>query len=52
MIRTGQLRFVYVEDEDGNARRRTVRIGEPENGRVEVISGLGEGDVVIVPTGA
>lgn len=51
LIRTGQLLFVYVEDQEGNTLRRTVRIGEAEGGFVEVISGLGTGDVVVVPTG-
>ncbi len=49
LIRTGQLLFVYVEDDAGNAIRRTVRTGAVDGGRVEVISGLTAGDMVIVP---
>jgi RND family efflux transporter MFP subunit len=51
LIRTGQLTFVYVEGEAGDARRRAVRTGSAEEGLVEVISGLKPGDVVIVPVG-
>lgn len=49
VIRTGQLTFVYVEAEDGAARRRTVRTGATSDGRVEVVSGLRAGETVIVP---
>ncbi len=51
ILRTGQLTFVYVEDEEGNARRRIVRTGIVREGQVEVISGLRSGETVIVPTG-
>ena len=57
LVRSGQLTFVYVTDDvtdDGatgnaGAARRTVRIGPEDHGLVEVISGLKNGDVVIVP---
>lgn len=49
LIRTGQLTFVYIDNGAGDALRRSVRIGMADGGRVEVISGLRAGDVVIVP---
>lgn len=49
LVRTGQLTFVYVEDDAGNAHRRSVRTGVIEADQVEVISGLRAGDVIIVP---
>ncbi|TNF79043.1 MAG: efflux RND transporter periplasmic adaptor subunit [Gammaproteobacteria bacterium] len=51
VVRTGQLTFVYVEGEDGSARRRAVRIGTTDEERVEVVSGLRAGETVIVPDG-
>ncbi len=51
LVRSGQLIFVYVEGEKG-PERRAVRIGPGGPGTVEVISGLTDGDVVIVPTDA
>ena len=49
VVRTGQLTFVYVEAEDGSARRRAVRIGTESEGLIEVVSGLREGETIIVP---
>lgn len=51
LVRSGQLTFVYVAGEKG-AERRAVRVGPASRGSVEVISGLADGDVVIVPRGA
>jgi RND family efflux transporter MFP subunit len=44
----GQLRFVFVA-ESGVARARMVTTGERRQGRVEILSGLNEGDRVIEP---
>jgi RND family efflux transporter MFP subunit len=52
VMRTGQLTFVYVEDDAGNVQRRTVRTGIVSDARVEVISGLRAGESVIVAAGA
>ncbi len=46
--RTGQLEFVRVVDESGRAQRRMVTTGAQDDaGRVEVLSGLGEGERVV-----
>jgi hypothetical protein len=52
ILRTGQLTFVYLEEADGSARRRAVRIGTSRDNLVEVISGLRAGETVIVPRAA
>jgi RND family efflux transporter MFP subunit len=44
--RDGQLEFAMVADQ-GVARERMIRTGETREGRVEVLSGLQEGDRVI-----
>ena len=45
----GQLEFVQVIDADGRSLRRLVTTGRPaEEGRVEVLSGLAEGERVVV----
>lgn len=49
LLRSGQLTFVYIEDGSGAVQRRTVRTGVMNDGRVEIVSGLRAGDVVIVP---
>lgn len=47
--RTGQLEFVRVVGEDGLVSRRMVTTGARDgDGRVEVLSGLTEGEVVVV----
>ena len=47
LVRRGQLEMVYVVDE-GIARTRLVTVGERHGDRMEVLSGLGEGDVVVI----
>lgn len=44
----GQLRFVYVRGDDADVRR-FVRLGETSGDRVEVRSGLANGEAVVVP---
>jgi RND family efflux transporter MFP subunit len=48
VARVGQLDFIIVKTEQGSVRRY-VRLGEPaENGRIEVVSGLREGEQIIL----
>lgn len=52
LVRSGQLTFVYVVGENG-PERRAIRVGPGDRtGTVEVISGLADGDVIIVPRNA
>lgn len=44
----GQLSFVMVA-EGGVARMRLVKVGSARDGRVELLSGLSEGDAVVYP---
>jgi RND family efflux transporter MFP subunit len=46
LVQRGQLEMVYVVDE-GKAQTRLVTIGERHGQQIEVLSGLGEGDVVL-----
>lgn len=47
--RRGGLELVVVRDADGTARTRAVTTGQPlEGGRIEVLSGLHEGDQVVL----
>lgn len=48
LVRSGQLTFVYVVGGEG-VERRLVRPGRLQDGEVEIVSGLAEGDVLIVP---
>ncbi|AKS41313.1 efflux RND transporter periplasmic adaptor subunit [Wenzhouxiangella marina] len=48
LVRRGELRGAYVLDEQNRRRLRQLRIGVTENGRVEVLSGLSEGERVVV----
>jgi len=43
LVERGELRGVYVLDAEGVTLRQ-VRVGEPEDGRVEVLSGLDDGE--------
>ncbi len=45
----GQLELVEVVAADGTLERRMVRTGRTEDGKVEVLSGLAEGEVVALP---
>lgn len=45
------LSYVSVVDENGVARVRLVTVGEPVGGRLPVLSGLGEGEKVVLDAG-
>jgi len=46
LLRRSELRAVFVRDGSGPPRLRQVRIGQREGDRLEVLSGLGEGEEV------
>ena len=46
LFQRGQLEMVYVVEDD-HARTRLVTVGPPRGSHVEVLSGLGDGDLVI-----
>ena len=48
VLRDGDKRFLYVLD-DGRARRREIRVGQSGLNEVEVLGGVSEKDVVILP---
>jgi RND family efflux transporter MFP subunit len=48
VIERGQLTSVYVVDQSGVARMRLVKTGRTYNDRVEVLSGLKDGEQVVV----
>jgi len=50
VVRIGQLAFVTVVDGEGRAARRAVTLGDDRiDDRVEVLSGLGDGERVVIP---
>jgi len=48
VVENGQLTSVYVVDQSGIARMRLVRTGKSYGDRVEVLSGLKEGEQIVV----
>jgi RND family efflux transporter MFP subunit len=48
VVERGQLTSVYVVDQSGIARMRLVRTGKTYSDRVEVLSGLMEGEQIVV----
>lgn len=48
LLRRGELRAVYVLDDLDQPRLRQIRTGVERNGRIEVLSGLSEGERVMV----
>jgi multidrug efflux pump subunit AcrA (membrane-fusion protein) len=46
LLRRSELRAVFVRDESGAPRLRQVRIGVRDGDRLEVLSGLVEGEQV------
>jgi len=51
VVERGQLTSVYVVDRSGIARMRLVKTGKSYSDRVEVLSGLGEGEQIVVDGG-
>jgi RND family efflux transporter MFP subunit len=52
VVERGQLTSVYVVDQSGIARMRLVKTGKTYGDRVEVLSGLTEGEQIVVDGGA
>ncbi len=48
LVRMGQLSAVFVVDTDDRIRLRLVREGRISNGKVEIVSGLSDGDRLVV----
>jgi multidrug efflux system membrane fusion protein len=48
VLTRGQLTGVYAVDSEGLARFRLVQTGKPVGGRIEILSGLSEGDRIVV----
>jgi RND family efflux transporter MFP subunit len=48
LLRRGELRAVYVLDEQDQPRLRQVRLGSRMNGQLEVLAGLDEGERIAV----
>lgn len=46
LLQRGELRAVFVRDEQGQPRLRQVRVGVRENGRLEILAGLDADDAV------
>lgn len=47
LVHRGELRAVYVLDDQGQPRLRQVRTGVRDNGRTEILAGLSEGERVV-----
>ncbi|MGC8119837.1 efflux RND transporter periplasmic adaptor subunit [Marinobacter sp. VGCF2001] len=47
LIQRSELRAVFVLDQQGQPRLRQVRTGERNNGRLEILAGLSEGERVV-----
>ena len=47
VVGEGESRFVYTIDAEGKARRRQVRTGTAQGGRIEIVEGLRPGERVI-----
>jgi RND family efflux transporter MFP subunit len=48
VVQRGQLSYVYQVGADGHARLRVVSLGRAADDRVEVLSGLNDGDRVVI----
>ena len=48
IMERGQLTFVYVVDSSKTARMRLIQTGKRYGERIEILSGLSQGDQVIV----
>ncbi len=51
LVRRSELRAVFVLDEQGRPRLRQVRTGAQQDGRLEVLAGLSEGEQVVMHPG-
>ncbi|WP_239985611.1 efflux RND transporter periplasmic adaptor subunit [Marinobacter salexigens] len=51
LIRRSELRAVFVLDDQGRPRLRQVRTGAEQDGRLEILAGLSEGEQVVVYPG-
>ena len=51
LVRRSELRAVFVLDEQGRPRLRQVRTGAQQDGRLEVLAGLSEGEQVVIYPG-
>jgi RND family efflux transporter MFP subunit len=47
VITEDELSHVFVVDDEGNASRRSVQLGFEDNGHVEVVNGLANGETVV-----
>lgn len=47
IVQRGQLSYVYVVDSSGIARMRLITIGKQTGERVEILSGLGDGERIV-----
>jgi multidrug efflux pump subunit AcrA (membrane-fusion protein) len=52
VVDRGEMRVVYVVGQDCTAQLRVVTIGNPNDGRVEVLSGLTAGERLVAAPGA
>lgn len=52
VVTRGQLRGIYAVDANGLVHWRVVTLGQPVNGIVEVLSGVGPGDSIVLNPGA
>jgi multidrug efflux pump subunit AcrA (membrane-fusion protein) len=51
VVARGQLRGIYVVDSNGLVHWRVVTLGQSTDGQIEVLSGLVDGDVVVLNPG-
>jgi hypothetical protein len=49
VLKDGERRYVYLLDGGGRARRRDVQVGLTGLNDIEIVSGLSEKDLVILP---
>jgi len=47
LINRGQVTFVYLVDDEKRARLRPISVGSTDDGRLEVLAGLREADIVV-----
>jgi RND family efflux transporter MFP subunit len=52
LVHRGQLTGIYVVDDAGLVHWRVVTLGKPSGSQVEVLSGLSDGDVVVLNPGS